>query len=97
MLSMALTEEAEKRALGVGVIVGVADGIGVSVAGTKFAGVKVAGGVIDGSSVSVGGTYTVAVGVQVGSNWRGVIVGVAVQAGFSKFSEEPGSMKIVTK
>jgi hypothetical protein len=54
-LSIALTEEAEKSALGVGVAVGVSVEIGVAVLGTKFAGVKVAGGVMDGSSVSVGG------------------------------------------
>ena len=83
--------------MGVGVAVRGFVGTGVAVFGTRLAGVKVAGGVIDGNNVSVGGTYTVAVGVQVGSNWRGVMVGVAVQYGFSRFREEPGSMKIDTK
>lgn len=53
-LSMAFTEEAEKAALGVGVTVGVFDGMGVSVAVAKFAGVIVAGGVIVGKKVAVG-------------------------------------------
>ena len=52
---------------------------------------------MDGNNVAVGGTYTVAVGVQVGSIWIGVTVAVGVQAGFSIFSEEPGSTKIDTK
>ena len=67
-LSIEFIEETEKGVLGVGVIVGEAVEGGVTVGGIKFAGVKVAGGVIEGSNVAVGGTYTVAVGVQVGSN-----------------------------
>jgi hypothetical protein len=68
MLSIELTEEAEKSALGVDVAVGVAVNSGVSVTGMKFAGVKVAGGVMDGNNVAVGEISTVAVGVHVGSS-----------------------------
>lgn len=56
MLSIELIEEAEKSALGVGVIVGVTVDSGVTVGGMKFAGVRVAGGVMEGNKVSVGGT-----------------------------------------
>ena len=77
-LSIALTEEAEKGAFGVRVGVGVFVGTGVSVAGTKLAGVVVAWGVIEGNKVAVGERNTVGVGVQVGSNWIGVIVAVGV-------------------
>jgi hypothetical protein len=78
-LSIELTEDAEKRAFGVGVTVGVSVETGVAVDGTRLASVLVAGGVMDGNSVSVGGTNIVAVGVQVGSSWRGVIVGEGVK------------------
>jgi hypothetical protein len=78
-LSIELTEETEKRAFGVGVIVGVLVETGVAVAGTRFAGVLVAGGVMDGRSVSVGGINTVAVTVHVGSICSGVMVGEGVR------------------
>ena len=78
-LSIALTEAAEKGAFGVGVIVGVRVGIGVSVAGTRFASVLVGGTSIVGRSVAVGEAKTVGVGVQVGSICRGVIVAVGIR------------------
>ena len=98
-LSMELTDEAEKGAFGVLVAVGVLVGSGVSVDGTKLAGVVVAGGVMDGNNVAVGERKTVGWGVQVGSNWMGVIVAVGVfrLAGFSKFKVDPGSRNTATK
>jgi hypothetical protein len=78
-LSMELTDETEKGAFGVGVMEDVIVGTGVAVSGTRFARVPVAGGVMEGSNVAVGGVTTVAVTVQVGSIWSGVIVGEGVR------------------
>jgi len=74
-----LTEVAENGALGVGVKVGVLEGTGVSVAGTKFAGVFVGGASIVGRSVAVGEVNTVGVGVHVGSICSGVMVAVGIR------------------
>jgi len=56
MLSIELTEETEKGAVGVFVAVGGTVDSGVTVGGIKLAGVGLAGGVIEGSKVAVGGT-----------------------------------------
>lgn len=99
ILSMELTEDAEKGTFGVRVGFDSIVAVAVSEGPEKSAGVFVAGGVIDGNKVAVGETYTVAVGVQVGFNCIGVIVKVGYFGlyGLSGFSAESGLAKIIRK